>query len=182
MSDSLKINVMIIPDSGRHLVFSEDEDWFKKCVCASEDVQPEFRLIHADVDCLITKSGDTIFIRGKLNVRLCMDCSRCLEPANLTAGGDFTYTLLPAPPETREDVELSAEDLEIGSYKGDFIDLAPMIYEQIVLLAPMKVLCDPQCKGLCPYCGVNRNAVSCGCRTDRVDERLAVLKKIQIKN
>lgn len=180
MSDSLKINVMIIPDSGLHLAFSEGADWFAKRF--PTDGRPDFRLIQADVECLVTKSGDTIYIRGTLGVRLCMDCSRCLEPADLTVGGDFTYTLVPEQMETRDDLELCAEDLEIVGYKGDFIDLAPMICEQIVLMAPMKVLCVQDCKGLCPRCGANRNVETCNCPTEILDERLAVLKNIRLKN
>ena len=180
MSDSLKINVMIIPDSGLRLVFSEGEDWFAERFPA--DGRPDFRLTQADVECLVTKSGDTIYIRGTLGVRLRMDCSRCLEPADLKIGGDFTYTLVPEQMETSDDLELCAEDLEIVGYKGDFIDLAPMICEQIVLMAPMKVLCAQDCKGLCPRCGANRNVATCDCQTEIVDDRLAVLKKIRLKN
>jgi uncharacterized protein len=180
MSDSLKINVMLIPDSGLHLAFSEGAEWFAGLFPA--DGQHGFRLMQADVECLVTKSGETIYIRGTLHVRLCMDCSRCLEPADLTVGGDFTYTLVPDQMETSDDLELCAEDLEIVGYKGDFIDLAPMICEQIVLLAPMKVLCGQDCRGLCPCCGENRNVVTCNCQTGIVDERLAVLKKFKINN
>ena len=180
MSDSLKINVVILPDSGLHLAFSESADWFNACFPA--DAQPEFCLIRADGDFLITRSGDTIFIRGSLDATLGMDCSRCLEPARLEVGGSFAYTLLPAQTETRDDLELRAEDLEIGSYQGDFIDVAPLICEQIVLMTPMKVLCTQECKGLCPHCGVNRNRVLCHCQADIVDDRLAVLKKFKVKN
>jgi hypothetical protein len=40
-------------------------------------------------------------------------------------------------PETREDLELQAEDLEISSYQDEFIDLAPIIYAQIILQIPI---------------------------------------------
>jgi uncharacterized protein len=180
MSDSLKINLTILPEEGLRLAFSVDAAWFKECFSGSEP--PEFSLIGADVNCLITRSGDTIYIRGNLAAQISQDCDRCLEPATISIGGDFAYTLVPEREVTEEDLELTAEELETGCYSGDFIDLAPMICEQIVLQAPMKILCRDDCRGLCPRCGVNLNTGSCNCRSDAGDERLAVLKNFRVKN
>lgn len=180
MSDSLKINLAILPEEGLRLTFSEGSAWFQGCFSGGE--LPEFSLVSADVDCLITRSGDTIYVRGDLRAQMCQECSRCLEPATFSAGGPFAYTLVPEKTETAEDLELSAEELETSSYRGDFIDLAPIICEQIILLAPMKVLCDENCRGLCPQCGINLNTGSCTCRSEKVDDRLAVLKKFTVKN
>ena len=180
MSDSLKINQTILPEEGLRLTFSEGAAWFKECF--SEDELPGFSLVKADVNCLISKSGDTIYIRGELTAQISQECDRCLETATVPVSGDFAYTLVPEKAETSEELELSAEDLEKGYYKGDFIDLAPIICEQIVLQAPMKMLCADDCKGLCPHCGINLNTGSCNCRLDVVDDRLAVLKKFKVKN
>ena len=179
MSDSLKINPAILPEEGLRVSFSEDANWFKNCF--SENEEPEFSLIKADVHCLITRSGDTIYIRGNLEAQISQECSRCLEPAALTVVGDFVYTLVPEKTEVAEDIELTAEELETGYYRGDFIDLAPLICEQIVLQVPIKVLCKEGCKGLCPRCGTNLNTGSCSCRSDVVDDRLAVLKNFKVK-
>ena len=180
MSDSLKINPAILPEEGLKLKFSEDAVWFKKCF--SDDELLEFSLIGVDVDCLITRSGDTIYVRGNLEAEISQECSRCLEPANITVGGDFVYTLVPEKAELEEEIELTPEELETGYYRGDFIDLAPLICEQIVLRVPIKVLCSHDCKGLCPRCGTNLNTGSCSCRSDVVDDRLAVLKNFKVKN
>ncbi len=180
MSDSLKINLAILPEEGLRLAFSEDAAWFEDCF--SDGELPEFSLVKADVNCLITRSGDTIYIRGQLVAQIIQECDRCLEPATVSIGGDFVYTLVPEKEEIAEDIELTAEELETSYYRGDFIDLAPMICEQIVLQAPMKILCKDDCKGLCPSCGVNLNTGSCKCRSDIVDDRLAVLKNFRVKN
>ncbi len=180
MSDSLKINLTILPEEGLRLTFSKGAAWFKACF--SEDEQPEFSLVLADVDCLVTRSGDTIYIRGELAAQIRQECDRCLEKTTIPIGGDFAYTLVPEKTEIAEELELTAEELETSHYRGDFIDLAPMICEQIVLQAPMKILCTEDCKGLCPHCGNNLNTGSCNCRSDIVDDRLAVLKKFRVKN
>ena len=180
MSDSLKINLAILPEEGLRLAFSEGAAWFEECFSAEE--APEFELVRTDVDCLITCLGDTIYIRGQLAAQIRQACDRCLEPATISVGGDFTYTLVPEKEEMAEDLELSAEELETSYYRGDFIDLAPMICEQIILQAPMKILCFEDCRGLCPRCGINLNTGSCSCLADVVDDRLAVLKNFRIKN
>jgi uncharacterized protein len=180
MSDSLKINLTILPEEGLRLTFSEGAAWFKECF--SDDERPEFSLVSADVSCLITKSGDTVYIRGELAAQISQECDRCLELATIPIGVDFAYTLVPEKSEVVEDLELTALELETSYYRGDFIDLAPIICEQIVLQAPMKILCADDCKGLCPRCGVNLNNGSCNCHSDVVDDRLAVLKKFRVKN
>jgi len=180
MSDSLKINLTILPDEGLRLTFSEGAKWFKGCFSATE--LPEFSLVKVDVTCLVTRSGDTIYIRGEMAAQITQECDRCLEPATVPISGEFAYTLVPEKAEIADDLELTAQELETSYYRGDFIDLAPMICEQIVLQAPMKILCTEECKGLCPHCGANLNTGSCNCRSSIVDDRLAVLKKFRVKN
>jgi len=161
------------------LEFSEGAEWFRKCFTKEE--LPDFLLDKADVDCLISRSGDTIYIRGTLSANIMQECDRCLELATIPIGGDFTYTLVPGKAETSEELELSAEDLEKGYYQGDFIDLAPIVCEQIILQTPMKILCAENCRGLCPCCGTNLNKGKCDCRLFVTDSRLAALKDIKIK-
>jgi uncharacterized protein len=180
MSNSLKINVVLIPEEGQNFVFSEDGAWFKGCFKDSDS--PDFTLRQVDVNCLITKISGTVFINGNFSALIDIDCSRCLKRASLPIGGDFAYTLIPAKAETREDLELTPEELEISYYQGDFIDLAPIICEQIILQIPMKMLCSEDCKGLCPHCGINFNNSSCNCHLNFVNDRMAVLKNFRVKN
>ena len=140
MANSLKINVFLIPEEGQNFVFSEDDAWFKRCF--KDDEIPDFSLDKVDVDCLVTKTSGTVFIKGAFSALIDIFCSRCLEYASLSIGSDFAYTLIPAKAESREDLELTPEELEISYYQGDFIDLAPIICEQIILQIPIKVLCS----------------------------------------
>jgi uncharacterized protein len=78
--------------------------------------------------------------------------------------------------------ELSPEDLEYGFYQDDVIDLDGLLFEQIVLQIPIKILCTDTCKGLCPHCGININMASCSCHAEFIDERLAVLKKLKVSD
>ena len=64
---------------------------------------------------------------------------------------------------------------DVNPYNGEYIDLTETIRELLILSEPMKVLCRPDCAGLCPQCGANLNEGACSCPTDRIDPRLAVL-------
>ncbi len=58
------------------------------------------------------------------------------------------------------------------------LDLIPVIREMILLNHPMKVICKPDCNGLCPGCGVNLNVDTCQCKEDGGDPRWDELKKL----
>jgi len=180
MANSLKINVFLIPEEGQHFVFSGGDAWFKGCF--KEGETPDFSLDKVDVSCLITKTSGTVFVKGSFSASIDICCSRCLENTKLPIGSDFAYTLVSAKTETVDDLELKPEDLEISYYYGDFIDLTPIICEQIILQIPIKALCREECKGLCQQCGTNLNISSCNCSSHAVEGRMAVLKNFVIKN
>lgn len=45
----------------------------------------------------------------------------------------------------------------------DFFEIDQAVREEVLLSFPGKVLCKPDCRGLCPGCGVNLNAEKCCC-------------------
>ncbi len=57
-----------------------------------------------------------------------------------------------------QEVELSAEDMGIVNFQGEIINLKNTIQEQVVMEFPLKALCKPDCKGLCPICGADLNS------------------------
>ena len=38
------------------------------------------------------------------------------------------------------------------------------IRDEIILDHPIRILCSPQCRGLCPFCGANLNHETCDCK------------------
>ena len=54
---------------------------------------------------------------------------------------------------------------------------AELMREQFYLALPMKPLCQPDCKGLCPVCGINRNRETCTCQAEWTDPRFDALKR-----
>ena len=58
------------------------------------------------------------------------------------------------------------------------LDLDELVRSEVILHMPMKHLCKPDCRGICPVCGQNLNEGDCGCKQKEIDPRLAALKDL----
>ena len=58
------------------------------------------------------------------------------------------------------------------------MDLTDALRESLLLAIPARVLCKPDCKGICPVCGADRNVTDCHCDTRSIDPRLEALKAL----
>lgn len=119
-------------------------------------------------------------VAGRLTGAIELVCGRCVEPFTLPVTADFDLRYVPRI-ETGEEGEKEVEedDLATAFYSDDRLDLAELIMEQFHLALPMKPLCTPSCRGLCPQCGTNLNTGSCDCTQEWIDPRLAVLKNLK---
>ena len=125
----------------------------------------------------VRKDRDKYSLAGRLVTTVRRECCRCLEPFDVPTAVDIHVRYLPHRVNTGEgEHEISEEDLSIAFYRDDEIDLGGLVREQLQLAAPMKPLCDDDCRGLCPMCGINRNREACGCDTKWRDPRLEPLR------
>lgn len=116
---------------------------------------------------------------GAVETMLELACSRCLTPFLLPVACAFDLRYLPHAENTGEgEREVEEDDLSTAYYRDDTIDLGDLVREQIYLSLPMKPLCRPDCRGLCPECGANLNAVTCACVPRWEDPRLAPLRAL----
>ena len=122
--------------------------------------------------------GTEIRIRGNLATRLEASCDRCLAPVEIPVSPDFDLFYRPMQSIAKdEEIEIPADEMEVGFYSGDGIELADVATEQVILSVPMKVICGPECRGLCPVCRVNRNFTRCNCAPAQQDSPFASLKQ-----
>jgi len=108
-------------------------------------------------------------------------CARCLEPVAvpLTTSFDLIFRPVAADADARER-SISEDETEIGYYEESGLLLEDAVREQVLLTLPSRSLCQADCKGLCPHCGVDRNRVHCECVEKPVDPRLAVLAGLAV--
>ncbi len=147
--------------------------------------------IEGDIERL---EGETYHLRGVMRAELALPCARCAEPFDLAVEAPLDLRFVPAgalqasgrpghrgtgDDEDGEDGhEIAEDDSSVVPYDEPRIDLAQVAREQCYLALPMKPLCRADCQGLCPHCGINRNAASCTCENRWEDPRLAGLKSL----
>jgi len=119
-------------------------------------------------------------VTGHLKATVTANCHRCLKPTEVNLKRSFHLTYLPVDPQrlAKEEVELDQDELDMAYLEKMFLPLHDLIREQVYLALPMKVLCRPDCLGLCPHCGADLNEVECGCSGEQMDPRWASLKAI----
>lgn len=127
----------------------------------------------------LRKIGLDIDITGQIFTKLQVVCCRCLEPQVSFIQNNFHTIYRDARwMETKEEIELEAEDLLVSYYAGDTLNLVEVVREQIILAIPLQVFCKPDCAGLCPQCGQDLNFKKCACEKDKIDPRFAILSKL----
>jgi uncharacterized protein len=120
----------------------------------------------------LTRTPQGVLLQGTLTASIAAECVRCLSPAELPFEVAFSDLFL----------NPYADDREPGSFyvidEGGFIDLTPIVREEAILAMPIQPLCSPDCKGLCPECGMNLNTGTCDCAHERFDPRMASLRAL----
>jgi uncharacterized protein len=89
----------------------------------------------------VRQQDDRAHFLGTAQGSWTIECLRCLKPTP----GSFT-------------AELECE----GPVDAASLDLTEEVRQAIVLAQPMKTLCRPDCRGLCPVCRADRNEKDCG--------------------
>ena len=112
-------------------------------------------------------------ITADVKVIIAMNCDRCLKEIKV-----------PLEVHIERDVvspEMLTEELEDDDYnimEGYQLDVEKLLCNEILMNWPMKVLCQPNCKGICKQCGKDLNEGECGCDTFVPDPRMAAIKDI----
>ena len=127
----------------------------------------------------VRRRGDRFLLQGEITTQVDAQCSRCLKGFILPLRVPFKLI-----------VELSSQGGEKDNGEEDFLLLSPQVesleigerVRQLILLAlPLKPLCRPDCRGLCPLCGQDLNEGECGCKREALDSRWEKLKTLREK-
>jgi uncharacterized protein len=112
-----------------------------------------------EVDLVARRVGDGVLVRGSLATTVRLACRRCLVDVEREV--DDTVDLLYEP--LAEDDEAAGGEVYPLPARGDVLDLAEAVREQVLLRAPQYAVCSETCRGLCPRCGADLNAAPCDC-------------------
>lgn len=112
-------------------------------------------------------------VRGEGRIAFCARCGRCLKDVEETLELVIDRTVY-AP-----DRMPSPEDGDDQEYMNGYqMDVEELLRNEIVINWPMKILCRPDCRGICRQCGQDLNTGTCDCDTFVPDPRMAVIKDI----
>jgi len=89
------------------------------------------------------REDDWLIVTGTVTSVVERTCSRCLTVMRSTV----SYPL-----KLRYDISEQKD-----------VDITEEVRESAILDHPMRILCVPDCKGLCVHCGKNKNTESCQC-------------------
>lgn len=118
----------------------------------------------------VENSTGIVSLNVKVDFNYCHPCDRCMSDVNKSFEYLFKHVLV-----TENDNISDNECVVLDEFK---LDLDKLIKDDLLLELPSKVLCNDNCRGLCPKCGKNLNEGSCDCARHQVDTRLEVLKDL----
>lgn len=124
----------------------------------------------------VLSTGEGVLVRVRAEGQVTLQCSRCLEefaaPVALAAEQEFRDRA----PMARDDEDDQDDSLPFPA--DGQIDVSDIVRQVFLLALPMKPLCRPDCRGLCPVCGKNLNEGDCACQAEAVDSRFEKLRDL----
>lgn len=133
--------------------------------------------IEGRADLLVENRGhnhlvNDIRLRAAYQGNLEVLCARCVDPVPFPIQGEFDLIFRPQDADADSaERAITVDETEIGYYDKNGLLLEDVVREQVLLSLPVRTLCTPDCKGLCPRCGQHLNSASCNCESTSVDPR-----------
>ncbi|WP_461812819.1 YceD family protein [Faecalimonas sp.] len=115
--------------------------------------------------------GRELLIKGNTEITIKIPCDRCLEEVPTEFGLDFEKIV-------NLNDEQENESDEKNYIDGYHLDVDKLLYNEILIGWPMKILCSDDCKGICNVCGQNLNEGTCDCEDTSLDPRMSVIRDV----
>jgi uncharacterized protein len=128
-----------------------------------------------EVELAARSVGEGVFVRGRLRTTVRLACRRCLTSVDSVLDEEVDFFFEPL---TEEDEGAEGEVYPLPA-RGDELDLAEAVREQLLLRAPEFALCSEECRGLCPQCGTDLNTGECECVPEQAESPWAALKNVK---
>ena len=123
------------------------------------------------VEGTVRNTADVLVMKGLITTRLHGVCDRCA--ADFTRDVEIPMDVVLVEEMSNED----SEDERTFQLEAGTADMEEIIRTVFVLNVDSKLLCKPDCQGLCCRCGKNLNDGPCGCQKEP-DPRFAALRQL----
>ena len=113
-------------------------------------------------------------VRGQAEITAVAPCDRCLTDVEIHVPLQFEHEVS-ADPEALD----QSDELDENNYiDGYSFDVEQLIYNELLVGWPTKILCSEDCKGICNVCGQNLNKGTCNCEDTGLDPRMSVIRDV----
>ena len=124
----------------------------------------------------VARTNRGLLVTGHVWTALADTCGRCLLPVRLPLQLELDEEFLPSLDiGTGQPLDLSLEPDVLRLSDHHEMDLETLVREAVQLAAPIVPLCRPDCLGLCPLCGADRNLGPHAHPDGSIDPRLEAL-------
>lgn len=128
----------------------------------------------------LVRTNRGLLITGRVGAVLADTCGRCLSPVRVPLDLELAEEFLPSLDlGTGQPLDRSTEPDVPRLSDHHEMDLETLVREAIQLAAPIVPLCRPDCLGLCPQCGVDRNLGPHVHPDGSIDPRLEALREFR---
>ena len=133
------------------------------------------------IEVRIARTNRGVLVTGRVRTALADTCGRCLAPLRIAIDAPIEEEVLPLVDlQTGLRLDTTAEPEVFRLTDHHELDLEPLAREAVLLSAPIAPVCRPDCRGLCPECGVDLNEGAHDHGDAPVDPRLASLLDFRI--
>jgi len=172
---SVKIAFTDISKAGNRYEISDDA-WFPESEL--------HRISPVQADLVLNRKGDNqVEVQGFLRTGVQLACDRCLADYDFPVDVDF-HLVQEVPTDESwhiKELECSGTDLDTVLLSEPVVDCWDIFRQQLYLSLPEKLICSPQCRGLCPTCGIDLNTGECSCVPEIKESPFAVLAALKKK-
>lgn len=167
------LSLQDIPAQGREFSFTDPRFWTEPI----REFGLDYSINSVQASLFLQPQKEGCMVWGHLQADMQIPCGRCIRKSRFAFDEHFEIF-----------EELTSETDE-ASWQPGFLrlnnqilelDVAGVLWEQFVLLIPLKPLCSEQCAGICPHCGANQNFEQCNCMQKEGDPRLEVFRKLKL--
>jgi uncharacterized protein len=132
----------------------------------------------------LLRTGPNILVTGRLKAIIQQTCARCLttfaRPVEIKLEEEYFPTLdIVTGMAITQPAEIEAANLIDEQH---ILDSSEVVRQEFLLVSDSILYCRPDCKGLCPHCGQDRNLGACSCEDEVVDPRWAGLKALSMED
>lgn len=119
----------------------------------------------------VRNTADVLVMKGELSTCIHGVCDRCASDFSRDVRIPIDVVLV------QELANEDSEDEWVFPLVDDSADLEDIVRTVFVLNIGSKLLCSPDCKGICCRCGHNLNEGKCSCEKE-LDPRFAALRQL----